>query len=106
MPRCRIYSAGFPCQPFSSAGQGLGLDDPRGNIFVGCRDYIDSQRPDIVILENVIGLDKLDGGRVIGMFLDLLSFIGGGPYVVSKFSLNSEDFGVPHLRLRVYIVGR
>ena len=34
VPRFRIYSAGFPCQPFSTAGQGLGLDDPRGNIFL------------------------------------------------------------------------
>ena len=42
VPRCRIYSAGFPCQPFSSAGQGLGLDDPRGNVFFGCRDYIEA----------------------------------------------------------------
>ena len=51
VPRCRIYSAGFPCQPFSSAGQGLGLDDPRGSMSFGCRDYIDSQRPDVFILE-------------------------------------------------------
>ena len=75
-------------------------------MFFGCRDYIDSQRPDVFILENVTGLDKLEGGRVIDMFLDLLRFIGGGAYVVAKFCLNSEDFGVPHHRVRVYIVGR
>ena len=40
------------------------------------------------------------------MFMDLLSFIGGGAYVVSNFLLNSEDFAVPHHRLRVYIIGR
>ena len=106
VPRCRIYTAGFPCQPFSSAGQGLGLDDPRRNVFFGSRDYIDTQRPDIFILENVSGLEKLEGGRVLAMFMDLLRFIGGGAYVVSEFLLNSEDFAVPHHRIRLYIVGR
>ena len=106
VPRCRIYTAGFPCQPCSSAGQGFGLDDPRGNIFFGCRDYIDTQRPDIFILENFVRLERLEGGRVIAMFMYLLRFIGGGAYVVSKFLLNSEDFAVPHHRLRVYIIGR
>ena len=75
-------------------------------MFFSCRDYIVTQRPDIFILENVSGLDKIDGGNVLEMFLDLLRFIGVGAYAVSRFLLNSEDFAVPHHRVRLYIIGR
>ena len=38
VPRVDIYFAGFPCQPFSTLGLQKGLEDPRGNIFLQCRD--------------------------------------------------------------------
>ena len=59
-----------------------------------------------LFLKNVSGLDKMDGGKVLGMFLDLLRFMGGGAYDVSKFLLDSENLAVPHHRVRLYIVGR
>ena len=52
------------------------------------------------------GLEKLEGGRVLAIFMDLLRFIGGGAYVVSKLLINSEGFAMPHHRIRLYIICR
>ena len=48
-----IYCAGFPCQPYSTAGKGRGLEDYRDPVFDGCALYIRTHRPKIAILENV-----------------------------------------------------
>ena len=56
-PAVDVYVAGFPCQPFSSAGLCLGSEDPaRGTLANHCLKYIEAQRPRVVVLENVLGL--------------------------------------------------
>ena len=35
-PKCDFYVAGFPCQPFSTAGERKGFDDSRGQVHLGC----------------------------------------------------------------------
>jgi site-specific DNA-cytosine methylase len=51
MPRVDVYTAGFPCQPFSSLGLRGGVLDPRGNVFEGCLEYIAYHLPTVFILE-------------------------------------------------------
>ena len=53
VPCADLYVAGFPCQPFSGAGKGRGLEDARGTVFFGCADYIQKKQPRMYILENV-----------------------------------------------------
>lgn len=48
-----LLTAGFPCQPFSSAGQKKGFRDPRGMIFSVIVDILKAHRPLYFILENV-----------------------------------------------------
>lgn len=48
-------TAGFPCQPFSTAGRRLGEDDPR-NLWPATREVIGQVGPRLVLLENVPGL--------------------------------------------------
>ena len=53
-----VYVAGFPCQPFSIQGlrQGFGDTRGRGAVFLHVLNYINVNKPKLVILENVKGL--------------------------------------------------
>ena len=50
-----IISAGFPCQPYSGAGDKLGADDPR-NLWPSIFQIICEVRPRYILLENVTNL--------------------------------------------------
>jgi len=51
-----VYVAGFPCQPFSSAGVQKGFDDKRGKVFFHIADMLKELQPTVFLLENVSGL--------------------------------------------------
>eukprot|EP00959_Pyramimonas_sp_CCMP1952_P066655 1391589-Pyramimonas_sp.AAC.1 len=51
-----VYTAGFPCQPFSASGLHGGADDPRAACIAHIISYIQSGMPRTFILENVEGL--------------------------------------------------
>ncbi len=51
-----LYTAGFPCQPFSTAGQQHGAADPRGLIGAKVADTIAVLHPRCFVLENVVQL--------------------------------------------------
>ncbi|RLD56283.1 MAG: DNA (cytosine-5-)-methyltransferase, partial [Bacteroidetes bacterium] len=48
-----ILCAGFPCQPFSIAGNQKGFLDLRGNLFFDIASIIKKHNPKVVFLENV-----------------------------------------------------
>lgn len=104
-----ILLAGFPCQPFSSAGNRLGFLDTRGTMFFEVEKILRAKKPYAFILENVEGLirhdlenknDKI--GRTLKTILCVLKDIG---YKVEWKLLDSKDFGVAQSRKRVFIVG-
>ena len=104
-----ILLAGFPCQPFSSAGNRLGFLDTRGTMFFEVEKILRAKKPYAFILENVEGLirhdleDKNDKiGRTLKTILCVLKDIG---YKVEWKLLDSKDFGVAQSRKRVFIVG-
>ena len=52
-----LYTAGFPCQPFSKSGLGLGYaDEARGQLVVYCIAHIKVNKPTSFIIENVVAL--------------------------------------------------
>ncbi|MDR0881910.1 MAG: DNA cytosine methyltransferase [Candidatus Adiutrix sp.] len=51
-----LVCGGPPCQPFSTAGKRLGIDDPRGSLFMDFIRMIDYMKPRFFIMENVKGL--------------------------------------------------
>lgn len=94
--------AGFPCQPFSAAGLGLGFEDTRGTLFFEIERILKEKKPYGFLLENVEGLMNHDGGRTLSIIVDHLKKLG---YFVSYRLIDSQYFGLAQSRKRVYIVG-
>lgn len=104
LPDFDILTAGFPCQPFSTAGSRLGIDDDRGNLYLECLRIIRDKKPKIVVFENVRGILSIknkDGSSLIKTIEKSLEDLG---YLVSIKLLNSSDFCVPQNRHRVFVV--
>ena len=106
VPVVDLYTAGFPCQPFSTSGKRLGMADHRGTVFDGCAQYISCKRPTCFVLENVRGLLSHAGGATFAYILATLREIGQGCYDVCHWVLNAEDYGIPQHRPRLFIIGR
>lgn len=105
LPDGDILLAGFPCQPFSNAGNRKGISDPRGTLFFETLRFIDSHRPKIVVFENVRGLLSIknpDGSKLID---GIVRELEDRNYIVDYKLLNASDYGVPQNRYRVFIVG-
>ena len=102
-----VLSAGFPCQSFSQAGENLGFDDERGQLFFKIPEICKNLRqfPKVLLLENVPFLKVFDNGARLKVVLNELRRIG---YWVSEENaeiLDSYDFGdTPQRRERLYIV--
>jgi len=102
VPDHDILLAGFPCQPFSIAGKGLGFADTRGTLFFNIEAILEAKKPRAFLLENVRRLTTHDEGRTFAVILEKLKQLG---YTVYYKVFNSLDFGVPQKRERIYIVG-
>ena len=51
-----LICGGPPCQPFSTAGKRLGINDPRGSLFMDFIRMIDYIKPRFFVMENVKGI--------------------------------------------------
>lgn len=109
IPEFDILLAGFPCQPFSSAGARRGFLDTRGTLFFDVERIIKAKKPSGFLLENVEGLrnhDKIDPKKDIGRTLEtIIARLEDLGYKVSWEVLDASQYGVPQKRKRIYIVG-
>ena len=94
-----VVSAGFPCQPFSSAGSKRGPDDPR-NMWPQTAAVLHMVRPRFAFLENVPGL--LAGSH--GYFGHVLGELAEMGFDVRWCVLGASDVGAPHLRKRLWVL--
>lgn len=97
-----LLTAGFPCQPFSIAGQRKAFEDTRGTLFHDIIRVAKHHRPRFLFLENVKGLLSSERGRSFAVILSALDELG---YDAEWQLLNSSTFGVPQNRERVFIIG-
>lgn len=91
-----ILTAGYPCQPFSYAGQRKGLKDDR-HIWPYIIKAISALRPNIVVLENVRGHLSLG-------FKEVLKDLAENGYDARWQVVRASDVGAPHQRSRLFIV--
>lgn len=103
LPRVHVLCGGFPCQDLSTANSARkGLKGERSALFWEHIRLIRELHPRWVLIENVPGLLSSNGGRDMATVLGALGDCGyGWAYRV----LDSQFFGVPQRRRRVYIVG-
>jgi DNA (cytosine-5)-methyltransferase 1 len=102
IPNFDVLLGGFPCQPFSISGKKLGFEDTRGTLFFDVCRIIDEKQPKVVVLENVQHLVNHDKKRTFNVILKTLKDLG---YNVTYKILNTQDFGLPQNRERIFIVG-
>lgn len=114
-----LICGGPPCQPFSTAGKRLGINDPRGSLFMDFIRMIDYIRPRFFIMENVKGImsaplkhvplvdrDKNIPEQQLGTVLDvILSEFNKLGYKTVYGILDAVNYGVPQFRERFVLIG-
>ena len=127
--RVHVLTGGFPCQPFSYAGQRRGATDDR-YLWPYMFRCIDQIQPDWVVAENVAGiLTMVEQGEVsqVASSADLFDALNdirgyrlretftlqricddleGHGYAVQPVLIPACAVGAPHRRDRVFIIGR
>ena len=96
-----IYG-GFPCQDVSVAGKRAGLGGERSGLWFEFERIVSELRPRWVVIENVPGLLSSNGGADFAVILTGLDQLG---FDASWAILDSQHFGVPQRRRRVFVVG-
>lgn len=124
-----VLTGGFPCQPFSYAGQRRGADDDR-YLWPFMHRCINQVRPDWVVCENVAGIATMveqgdvtplaDAADLFGADNRLRRYrlretftlericrdIEADGYTVQPVLIPACAVGAPHRRDRVFIIGR
>lgn len=114
-----LICGGPPCQPFSTAGKRLGINDPRGSLFMDYIRMIDYIRPRFFIMENVKGImsaplkhvpiverNKNEAEQQFGTVLEvILSEFDKLGYKTVYGVLDAVNYGVPQFRERFVLVG-
>lgn len=104
IPDHELLCAGFPCQPFSKAGDQLGLDCPQwGDLFDYVVKILCVHKPRYFIIENVPNLVRHREGATWKRLRRRLRRAG---YGIEDELLSPHQFGVPQIRERTFIVGR
>lgn len=100
--RVDLVCGGFPCQDVSVAGKRAGLAGERTGLFWDALAFASHIEATWLVLENVPGLLTSNSGRDFGVVISALADAG---FVHIEWRvLDSQFFGVPQRRRRVFIV--
>ena len=99
-----MLCAGFPCQPFSKAGEQEGTNCKLwGDLFSAhVLRVIKECKPTYLLMENVANLERHNGGKTWRRMRKQLERCG---YDVDTKVLSPHRFGIPQIRERLFIVG-
>lgn len=102
IPDCDGIIGGPPCQAWSEGGKRLGIEDPRGRLFLDFIRIVRDKQPKFFLIENVQGILEDRHKDSLNQFLMLLKEAG---YRISYELLNAAHYKVPQDRFRVFFVG-
>ena len=106
IPKADVWCFGFPCQDISICGKHKGFEGNRSSLFFRIMYLLgqipEEERPHTLFIENVKNLLSVNGGWD---FARLLVEMDRGGYDAEWQIFNSKDFGVPHNRERLFIIG-
>ena len=95
-----LYVCGFMCTPFTPDGLRKAWQYEHAHTCWSILKTISLLRPRAFLLENVMAISNNSNSVVVRSALSKLS-----KYVVLHLKMNSTHFGVPHHRVRVYVIG-
>jgi DNA (cytosine-5)-methyltransferase 1 len=118
-----VAIGGPPCQPFSTAGKRLSIQDPQGSLFLQFVRVVEEARPHFFVMENVRGLvsaalkhvgfyERINNQRELApeeklgsAFEFVMKRLKKTKYSINWGVLNAADFGVPQKRARLIAIG-
>ena len=101
LPDFDLFTGGFPCQPFSNAGLGLGEGDERGQLIWDIVRICKIKKPKYILLENVKGFATKRHKPTLDRLIEKLEKYG---YQTTHKVLNSVDFGNAQTRKRFWFL--
>ena len=107
-PYVDLYSAGWPCQPFSAQGNLRGMGDVRSQPIHPILNYIQKKQPRAIFLENVPNIVTKFRDTFDWVVNELKGMVGDGGdalYHIRWKVLRTDWYGIPQTRARVYIIG-
>jgi len=102
VPEVDGFIGGPPCQSWSEAGAGRGIDDSRGRVFHEYIRLLRDKKPSFFLAENVSGILHPKHNKA---FFNIIEGFEKTGYNVSYQLLNANDYDVPQDRKRVIIIG-
>lgn len=102
VPECLGIIGGPPCQSWSEAGAGRGINDSRGQLFYEYIRILKDKKPLFFLAENVSGILAEKHTQA---FTNILYQFKDAGYEVTYRLLNALNFNVPQDRKRVIVLG-
>lgn len=102
IPDCDGIIGGPPCQAWSEGGKQLGIEDPRGQLFLDYIRIVKYKKPKFFLIENVQGILDDKHKESLSYFMNIIREAG---YRISYELLNAADYKIPQDRFRVFFIG-
>jgi DNA (cytosine-5)-methyltransferase 1 len=110
-----VFIGGPPCQPFSiAANQRFSKDSEKfkrtgfsntqyGNLLFDYINLITRFKPEVFLIENVVGLIDVDGGEQLSKAYKILE--DSGYHIEQPLIFKADSYQVPQQRVRLIIIG-
>lgn len=102
IPSCEGIIGGPPCQSWSEAGAGRGVDDARGKLFFEFIRILEAKKPSFFLAENVSGMLAKKHSKPLENIKNLFQEAG---YTLHSKLLNSVNYGIAQDRARLIFIG-